>query len=253
MKCHAYLICESIGLAKLHSLANYKQTIILKENDDIAFVFPYGVVIVWGSGHLFPIEREIDHALKGKLSASERLLDEFDVVVEQGKKLVHEDIIYLPEEETNIMLAISHGIAQSLRLSRLEDEILKLMNVNKQIPEDLARKGKIHKSKKQIAKLRGELYLKKSRMSFEYTILDKPEFFWEYPEYDEYYTKTIEYLELNPRLEILAKKFQTIDEILSILADELNHRHSSRLEWIIILLIMIEIVIFFLQDVFKVI
>ncbi|MCO4755294.1 MAG: RMD1 family protein, partial [Bacteriovoracaceae bacterium] len=152
-----------------------------------------------------------------------------------------------------IKFSISHAIAQSLRLSHIEDDVLRLMKVNRKIPKDLAQTGKIKKSKKEISKLQGELYLKKTKMSFEYSILDKPEFFWLYPEFDSFYSRTIDYLELRPRIEILSKKIQTIDEILSILSNELNHRHSSRLEWIIILLILIEIVIFFLQDIFKLI
>lgn len=253
MKCHGYLLCESIDINQVNSIVKFKQTSVLKIEDDYCFVFPYGAVVIWGSGDLFHFESELDDLMYKKFKSHDRLVDEFIIDYSENSKLIREDIIYLNEFELEIMLSISHAIAQSLRLSHLEEDVLTLMKVNKQIPLDLAEKGKINKSKTEISKLQGELYLKKSKVSFEYSILDKPEFFWEYPEYDEYYTKTAEYLELFPRIEILNKKFQTIDEILSILSNELNHRHSSRLEWIIIILILIEIVIFFLQDVFKLI
>lgn len=251
MKCHGYILCESIDISRMESISKYKQTAILKRDDEICFVFPYGALIIWGSGDLFHFESEIGHLMTNRLLASERLVDEFDVEKSSHTKLIYEDTIYLEEYELEVMLSISHAIAQSLRLSHLEDDVLRLMETNKQVPLDLAQNGKIKKSKVEISKLQGELYLKKSKMSFEYSILDKPEFFWVYPEYDEFYTKAIEYLELVPRIDILTKKFHTIDEILSILSGELNHRHSSRLEWIIIILIFIEIIIFFLQDVFK--
>jgi len=253
MKCHGYLLCESIDISQIESIVKYKQTAVIKIEEDFCFIFPYGALIIWGSGDLFHFESEIGHLMKGRFDPSERIVDEFYVDYNKHIKLIHEDVIFLDEFEVEIMLSISHAIAQSLRLSHLEDDVLNLMNINKQIPLDLAGNGKIKKSKKEISKLQGELYLKKSKMSFEYSILDKPEFFWVYPEYDEYYSKTIEYLELIPRIDILSKKFQTIDEILSILSNELNHRHSSRLEWIIIILILIEIIIFFMQDVFKLI
>lgn len=253
MKCHGYLLCESIDITQVESVVKFKQTAVIKHEEDFCFVFPYGALIIWGSGDLFHFESSLGHLMKKRLELNERLVDEFDIEYNKHIKLIHEDIIYLDDFEIEIMHSISHAIAQSLRLSHLEDDVLSLMKINKQIPLDLAEKGKIKKSKIEISKLQGELYLKKSKLSFEYSILDKPEYFWEYPEYDEYYTKTAEYLELVPRIEILTKKFQTIDEILSILSNELNHRHSSRLEWIIILLILIEIIIFFLQDVFKLI
>lgn len=96
--------------------------------------------------------------------------------------------------------------------------------------------------------MQGTLYQLKSKISLEYSVLDKPEFFWENPEYDHYYTQVSNYLELPARIEIISRKTETIDQILSILSDELNHRHSSKLEIIIILLILFEVVIFILKD-----
>lgn len=251
MKCCAYLISESIELAKLGK-TKFKQVYMFEHNDDVIFVFPYGVVINWGSGYLFNIEKELEIALVKPFAIEDRIYDEFDVEISEVAKIITEDVIYLSEYDTNLMLTISHAIAQSTRLSFLEDEVLRDLKSNAVISENLALNGKIKKSKKDISKLQGELYLKKLKMSFEYSILDKPEFFWEYPEYDSTYVKASEYLEISPRVDILEKKMTTIDEMLAILAGEINHRHSSRLEWIIIILIMIEIVIFFLQDVFKI-
>ena len=252
MKCCGYLIAEHIDISKIESTNSQRQTAIFKFETDICFVFPYGVLVIWGTGELAPFEALIKKAIKKKFKSKDRVIDEFEVEQDGHTKLIHEDTFYLSSNDQEVLLSISHGIAQSLRLSYLEDDVLRLMDFNKQIPLDLAETGRIKKSKKEIAKLQGELYLKKSKMIFEYSILDKPEFFWVYPEYDDFYTKTIEYLELNQRIEILSKKFSTIDEILNILSGELNHRDSSRLEVIIILLILIEVIIFFLQDVFKV-
>lgn len=252
MKCCGYLISDHIDISKIESANPYKQTAILRLEENICFVFPYGVLVIWGDGELAPFEALIKKTMKNKFKVKDRIIDEFEVEQDGHTKLIHEDVFYLGSYDQEILLSISHGIAQSLRLSYLEDDVLRLMEFNKQIPLDLAQEGRIKKSKKEIAKLQGELYLKKSKMIFEYSILDKPEFFWGYPEYDDFYTKTIEYLELNQRIEILSKKFSTIDEILYILSGELNHLDSHRLEVIIILLILIEVIIFFLQDVFKV-
>lgn len=256
MKCHGYLFCESIDIDSIKSEAKYKQVAVLTRSDSTCFIFPYGALVIWSSKNTHALDEFKDLVLtfaKGVLPEAEVLVDEFDAELSNPIKLIHEDNIFLPDDSLEVKLSISHAIAQSLRLSHIEDDVLRLMKTNRQIPLDLASTGKVKKSKKEISKLQGELYLKKTKISFEYSILDKPEFFWLYPEFDGFYSKTIDYLELKQRIEILSKKFQTIDEILSILSNELNHRHSSRLEWIIILLILIEIVIFFLQDVFKVI
>lgn len=75
------------------------------------------------------------------------------------------------------MLAISHPIAQSLRLAQIEDEVLHHITKISHIPQDLATKGKISENKKQISKMQGTLYQLKSKISLEYSVLDKPEFF----------------------------------------------------------------------------
>ncbi|WP_417535681.1 hypothetical protein [Methylophaga sp.] len=46
------------------------------------------------------------------------------------------------------------------------------------------------------------------------------------------------------RINVLNKKLESIHELLDMLANEQNHKHSSTLEWIIIILIALEIVLF---------
>lgn len=83
-----------------------------------------------------------------------------------------------------------------------------------------------------------------------YDLLDVPDFFWEYPELDAYYTMISDYLEVRQRVDVLSKKLETIHELFEMLADEQKHKHSSLLEWIIIWLIAFEIVVFLVHDIF---
>ena len=46
---------------------------------------------------------------------------------------------------------------------------------------------------------------------------------------------------------MLENRLEVIQELLEMMADEQKHRHSSLLEWIIIILIAIEIVLFFVK------
>ena len=96
---------------------------------------------------------------------------------------------------------------------------------------------------KEISKKIGELFLVKSKINLHYDLLDTPEFFWEYPEYENQYEKMVKYLDIKPRVEVLNKKVEVIQELLHVLGDEQKHRYSSFLEWIIIILIAFEIVI----------
>lgn len=254
-ECVGYCLSKSIDFElflKKYSdeYKKHRECILINYYESDIFVFPYGSVVVWGE---IP-KKEVQELLKPYLVeefSDLSFFDEFDVKYEAEKTYIKEDTIYFDRDEEYLKLSYSHVIAQSLKLSSIETEIQESINKVQSIPQDLANKGKITTSKKEISTLRGELYLLKSHVNLDYALLDKPEFFWEYPEYDSYYNKMAIYLELDQRTYILNKRMNIIDEILGILADELNHRHSSRLEWIIIWLIAIEIVIFFVHDLFK--
>jgi uncharacterized Rmd1/YagE family protein len=111
------------------------------------------------------------------------------------------------------------------------------------IPLQLSTTGKIKLTKKEISKKIGELFLVKTKINLHYDLLDTPEFFWEYPQYENQYEKTIKYLDIKSRVEVLNKKVEIIQELLHVLGDEQKHKYSSFLEWIIIILIAFEIII----------
>jgi len=111
------------------------------------------------------------------------------------------------------------------------------------LPEELARKGKIYMSRKKLSKKIGALFSERNSINLHSDILDTPEFFWRRPRYEHYYLMASEYMDIQTRLDILNRRLGVIHELYDILSSELNHRHSSRLELIIILLILIEVVV----------
>jgi len=63
--------------------------------------------------------------------------------------------------------------------------------------------------------------------------------------------RTSKYLEIERRAEVLNKRLDIIKELFDMLANELQNTHANKLEWIIIVLIMIEVVFQVLQLVFE--
>jgi uncharacterized Rmd1/YagE family protein len=104
-------------------------------------------------------------------------------------------------------------------------------------------------NRKEIARMRGGLFLVEADINMNFELLDTPEFFWEFPEYEDRYYAVSKYLDTRPRVDLLTKKLSVIHNLLIMLADEQNHKHSATLEWIIIWLIAIEIIIFIFQDI----
>ena len=57
------------------------------------------------------------------------------------------------------------------------------------------------------------------------------------------YENIFEYLEINDRVEILNARFEILEAMLVMLRDQNESEHSVFLEWIVIVLIVVEVVI----------
>jgi len=229
--------------------AAYRNVLHVEWHEGDVFVFDYGVLVFW---QLAAGDREV--FLQKVVAFAQSPLgyildDEFTFVETTEKSYIKNDQLHLSEDNVLTRLAVSHGIAQSTKLAQFESGIQQTITDNVHIPENIARTGSARLSRNELARLRGRLFLTKSDIMLNYDLLDVPDFFWEYPELGSYYSIISEYLEINQRVDVLSKKLETISELFNMVADELKHKHSSLLEWIIIWLIAIEIVIFLFHDV----
>lgn len=88
------------------------------------------------------------------------------------------------------------------------------------------------------------MFATSSDITLNFNLLDTPEFFWDYPELENYYQGLVKYLDLRPRMDIINKKLETIHDLLDMMAQEQYHKHSAFLEWVIIILIAADIVVY---------
>lgn len=78
-------------------------------------------------------------------------------------------------------------------------------------------------------------------------VLDKPDITWDNPEADRLYTTMAGLFELSQRYLEIKHKSETLLDMTSVFTDLSHARRAARLEWIIIILIAIEIVIYLVQ------
>lgn len=235
-------LCKSLLERKRAVLL--KNVLMIEHHQAYSMVFPYGVVVHWNV--LLDDRRKLQAELREFATDIENEVQEdtFSYKVNALQNRIQFDCIELEsDDEKKNLLAVSHAMAQSIKLSAFEKQAQATIEKTKHIPESLALSGKINLAKNALAKIRGQLFLTSSDIILKFDLLDIPEFFWEHPEYQALYMQMANYLELQQRTEILSKKLGTIHDLLEMLADEQKHQHSSTLEWIIIILIMVEIII----------
>lgn len=258
MRCTAYCTAASYDITSLFDRLKTKfVTTLFRDAIHIAyaaesadvFFFSYGVVVAWGlteEEELSLIEKLKD-AATNPLAKLER--DYYDFSYDAIFKIQRDEIV-LTNREVLTKLAASYGLAQSVKLGVFETLINTTIKKTRHLPEDLARKGKIFLSRKEISQKIGELFIDRSSVNLHSDILDEPEFFWEYPEHQSLYRDIAKCLDLTTRIEVLNSRLNIIGELLGMLSDQLNYQHSSTLEWTIIWLITIEVVLAVLRDIF---
>jgi uncharacterized Rmd1/YagE family protein len=263
MDCRAYCTASAYHIKALYE--RFKQVgatatlyrdvihfVVPGENIGDIFYFSYGATVFWG------LSLEQCYAYLEQIkefeeqSVEEIETDEFTFIVGDVPKIVEDEII-LPNLDVLSRLAISHGLAQSVKLGTFESALRKTFNHTKHIPEDLAKHGRISLSRREIRRKMGELFIERNSINLHVDVLDTPEFFWEYTELEPLYAMTANYLDLETRVEVLNQRLDVIHELFEMLGNELNHQHSSRLEWTIIGLIVVEVFLSLLRDVFRVI
>lgn len=253
MDCRAYCTASAYKMKPLfealrtdYKATNFRDAIHVEVRTNglsgEVFIFSFGATVCWG----IPKEKEqalIDFVYPfSEHPLVEVETDEFTYIYGETQKVADDEIV-LPNTDILTKLALSYGIAQTVKLGTFENSLQKTFNTTRQIPEDLAKYGKISLSKKEIRRKMGELFIERNSINLHADVLDIPEFFWEYPELERLYRMIAKYLDITTRVEVLNQRLDVIHELFQMLDTELNHQHSSRLEWTIICLIVIEVVV----------
>lgn len=222
-----------------------------KRQGDI-FFFNYGSIVCWGFKKNFEdklIEYVKDfsvHPLKHVETDhfSYRYGEETTIDTHEKYRM---DIITLHSDDLLVKLAISYGLAQSIKLEAFEEAIQDTIRVNSYLPEEMAAHGVISLSRRAIFKRIGEIFIARSSININIEYLDAPEFFWRNPNLEPLYVMMKKFLDIPSRVMSLNQKIDVLQELLDILNSQVQHRHSSLLESIIILLILVEIIISLFQ------
>ena len=216
------------------------------DNLDI-FFFPFGSVVIWGGDDIS--ERSIFEYLEGfeKEKPSEIAMDKVSYIFDPASKKTcideERNTIVFHEQNIFMKLSVSYAAAQSVKLETLERSIGNILGNTMAIQKELAEKGSTSLSKKEITKKIGTLFSERYLVNLHSDSLDTPEFFWRRPSYEPVYLMAVDFYDIALRQNALNHRLEMIQELYSLLSNEVNHIHSSRLEWIIIVLITIEVVI----------
>jgi len=107
----------------------------------------------------------------------------------------------------------------------------------------LAERGRTPGGRRAILKYIGNAMLVKNRVSGRVAVAEKPDAVWDRPDLERLYARLQDEYELKERAEALSRKLSVISDTAEMLTDMIDTKRSLRLEFLIVLLILFEIVI----------
>jgi len=144
------------------------------------------------------------------------------------------DIITINDDDLETKVAVSYALAASVKLSIAENANEKVLD----LVTDIMRKKSLSKKHYVLAYRNVLLNINRSNMQ----ISNGPEYFWEHPIKEPIYDRISRYLEVKHRGAQVSQTLDYTQSLIQSLLDDSKHSHSVRLERIIILLIMVEVI-----------
>src|SRR6202051_732663 len=247
---HALLIGDRINTAGFEGQVLSSAPFAVRVGSSgVAVVFRYGVVVFIG----LSTEEEADFLERlrvrsfGKITPPEEEWAKVQVAKDAEEPIPVGGPILVREFSLERLLLVADALAKSVVLGHDEREVANVFDTIEPFARELANFGKTSRNRTDLLKLLGNALLVQHRVSGRVAVGDKPDVLWDRPDLERLYARLEDEYELKERVEVLGRKLAVISETAKALTDIIDTRRSLRLELIIALLIVFEIVITFYQ------
>lgn len=137
--------------------------------------------------------------------------------------------------------AFSNALSLSVKLALWEAALSKYIDSIEYLSRDLKEGFKIKLSESDVLKKTGELYSLKHNINLGSDLLDSPDFYWDREDLEHLFTHTCHALNVRKRTVVMNEKLNHCADLISLLNEYIKDKHHTKLEKIIIYLIMIEV------------
>ena len=151
--------------------------------------------------------------------------------------------LYLKEFTIHRIHLVAHVLAKSVILAYFETSLAAHFNRIEPLADMLSSKQRIDSSSKQLLQHVGESLLIEGKMTGRVEIGEKPDLLWDFPEFERLYMRLGDEFDLSERQLALERKISLISRTAETLLTILQNQRTLRVEWYIVILIVVEIAI----------
>lgn len=142
-------------------------------------------------------------------------------------------------------IAFSSGLARSTKLAVLESLLSDYFESTRNIPTLLSQGSRVPYTRDFILRKTGQLLSVRAQLNIYSELTDSlPDIFWDSRHelgLEGYYEEAGRALDVGIRIKVLNERMDYAQDIANVLRERLSETHGLRLEWIIILLIAVEV------------
>ncbi|XP_033747241.1 required for meiotic nuclear division protein 1 homolog [Pecten maximus] len=224
------------------------------------FFFSEGSVVFWNvleDERLNILKNMKEHCME--INDMKLIMDESDSLEIQPTKLdtfLNNDVININEDQEApdlilVKYAFSNALSQSVKLSIWETELYRHSQECEHISEALRIGSDVRMRKQKILKTLGAIFAIRQSMNLGSELLDTPDFYWDRDKLGDLYKQCYNHLCVPHRIKVMNEKMSYCIELLELIKDLESDKRHIRLEWIIILLIALEVVLELRKEIFK--
>lgn len=216
------------------------------------FFFREGTVVLWNTTELessnvltflkeFELGTYDEHLIQGESELMQYNYTSMDTKphLNKGQFFLTKD-----KEQDNFLekYTFSNALSLSVKLGIWEANLEKYVHSMEFVTENLKRGTPIKISRAEMLRKTGELFELRHLINLSSDLLDTPDFYWDREQLENLYSQTCSYLSIQRRTRVMNEKLNHCVELADLISSNLNDVHHCRLEWMIIVLIMVEVV-----------
>ena len=225
------------------TLANLPLTITVGASG-CAMLFRFGAVVMMGltSVEEMSLLSELEPLIIEPFTEAED--ESVDLVLsEADKEGIELGNIYLQAFELDRLQVVANILTKSVVLGHYEKTIAASFDRVEPLATSLKERGRGEGGASHLLKYIGDILYIQGKMVGRVEVTEKPELLWEHPELERLYLRLEDEFELHERHIALERKLELISRTAVTLLDLLQTNRSLRVEWYIVILIVVDIIV----------
>jgi required for meiotic nuclear division protein 1 len=241
----AVLVGERIDLRSLSAIAALATNpLTIASAAGVVTLYRHGVVVFFDVSHAEQAVflQELQAFITNAYSTPET--ESLDIRVEAGgREGVTAGVLTLEDASVERLQIIADVLSKSALLALYERSVAGEFDRIEPLAAELDRSGRIRSNSRELLKKLGAMLLVEQRMVGRAQINEKPETLWDHPELEGLFVRLVDEFEITERHTALEQKLNLIAQTAHTVLELLGSKHSLRVEWYIVMLIVLEILL----------